>query len=311
MERPDVLPFAKLAMEVLDDARPLRDSALSDISDLDLDELEVLRQGWVKTSVARRRGIITRMSELSEDNFDLNFDRVFLMALRDPDATVRARAATGLSQCEEASVTGPLLRVLADDGVEEVRVAAAQALGRCVVLAELDKVSQRSVEKVRDALLAVVEDRHASIELRRHALEALSPWTSPRVTALIEDAYHSGDDDFRASALHAMGMNCDPRWLPTLLAELSSKEARFRHEAARSCGEIAQPEAVPYLLPLLQDEDIEVRMAAIWASVQIGGKEATRALRALLADEDERVRDASEEALREIAAGEGLGPPFR
>ncbi|MEW6034264.1 MAG: HEAT repeat domain-containing protein [Chloroflexota bacterium] len=305
MEEQVPLPLEDILAEVLDEARPLRDAAVADLSDLDRAGRELFRQCWSRAGVGRRRLVISRMVELAEDNFDLDFDRVFLVALEDADPVVRARAASGLSQSEDVAVVSPLVRLLVGDSSEPVRVAAAQALGKAVMLAELGKVSERQALKVRGALLGVVEDRREGVELRRRSLESLSPWASPRVAALIEDAYHSGDPGFRASAVYAMGMSCDSRWLSILFDELLSDDPRLRCEAAHSCGEIAGPEAVPHLLGLLHDEDIEVRLAVIWALGQIGGREAKEALRSLL-EGDDRVKEAVEGALAEIHAGEGL-----
>lgn len=304
-EEDEGLPLEKRLEQIFDEPGTPKDSALTELSDLDRSESEVLQQKWRQASPARKRQVVSRLVDLSEDNFDLDFDAVFLLAARDPDSHVRARAATGLAQSEQTAVATPLVRLVGGDESEEVRIAAAKSLGKYILLAELGKIPEARGFRARNALLAVVEDRTKSTELRRRALESLSPWTSPRVTALIEDAYHSGDPDFRASAIYAMGMNCDERWLPILYRELQNSDPLLRFEAAQAIGEIGEPEALPYLVPLLHDDDIEVRIATIGAFGSIGGKLAKRTLRSLLAEGDERVREAIERALEEIACCEG------
>jgi len=300
------LPLEKQLDRVFNEPGTPKDAVLAELSDLDRSEAEVLRSKWYAASPPRKRQVISRLVELAEENFDLNFDTVFLLAIKDQDSHVRASAATGLARSEQTNVSTPLVRLLAGDQSEEVRIAAAKALGKYILLAELGKIPEEQASRARNALLAVVDERGLSTELRRRALESISPWTSPRVTVLIEAAYHSGDPGFRASAIYAMGMNCDEKWLPMLYRELNSNDPRLRYEAARACGEIGEPEAVTHLLPLLHDTDIEVSVAAIGALGSIGGKPAKQALRSLLAEGDEKVREAIEHALEEIACYEGL-----
>jgi HEAT repeat protein len=190
------------------------------------------------------------------------------------------------------------------DDAEVVRVAAATALGKFAMLSELGKLRPYYAAKVRTALLAAIENREESIEVKRRALEAISPLSLPQVKQLIGDAYTSEDPKLKVSAIYAMGMNCDLVWLPILIEELSSADPEMRFEAARACGELEEEEAVPYLIPLTYDEDFEVKVAAIEALGQIGGKEAKQALRRLLDELDSRVCEAAEAALHELELGE-------
>ena len=295
--------------EVSDPSKPLRNSALAELSDLDRGDVQVLRRLWGKVDVERRREIISRLAELAEDNFGLDFDRVFLSALEDPDPQVRARAATGLNLCQDAVVIAPLVMLLTKDESGAVRIAAAQTLGKFILLGELEKAPQSEVEKARQALLSVLEDKKQNPELRRRALESVSPWTSDRVTGHIANFYRSAEPGFKASAIYSMGMNCDARWLPALFSELKNSDPRLRYEAAHAVGEVGEQSAVPHLLPLLRDDDIEVRVAAIWALGEIGGKAAREALRLLALVPDARVKDAVEQALSDISLGEDVISP--
>ncbi|MBI2858727.1 MAG: HEAT repeat domain-containing protein [Chloroflexi bacterium] len=293
---------------ILDSSRPLTAARLAELSDIDRRQLERFRAGWKDVPVERRRQIVSQMAELAEDNFELDFARVFLEAVRDPDAAVRSAAASGLVLSEESEVVAPLVRLLVQDDSEPVRVAAALSLGKFVLQGELGKIGAFQTEKAREALLQVVEDKKHSPELRRRALESLSPWSSPRVTELIANAYRSTEPGLKASAVYAMGMNCDARWLPALYAEMANPDGKLRYEAAHAAGEVAEPSALPHLLPLLRDNDIEVRVAAIWSLGQIGGKAAKEALRRLQSDPDEKVREAVEQAMSEIALGDDTLP---
>ena len=303
------LPVEGSLAEVSDPSKPLRNSALAELSDLDRGDVQVLRRLWGKVAVERRREIVSRLAELAEDNFGLDFDRVFLSALEDPDPQVRARAATGLNLCQDAVVIAPLVMLLTKDESGAVRIAAAQTLGKFILLGELEKAPQSEAERARQALLSVLEDKKQDRELRRRALESISPWTFDRVTEHIANFYRSAEPGFKASAIYSMGMNCDARWLPALFSELKNSDPRLRYEAAHAVGEVGEQSAVPHLLPLLRDDDIEVRIAAIWALGEIGGKAAKEALRLLILSPDERVKDAVEEALSDISLGEDVISP--
>jgi HEAT repeat protein len=120
------------------------------------------------------------------------------------------------------------------------------------------------------------------------------------VTSHIEDFYYSEDPLFKASAIFAMGRNCDSRWLDFLIEELQGDSAQFRFEAARACGEMEEEDAVPGLLNLLNDTDHEVQEAAIAALGKIGGQEAKNALNGLRTSTDNRIREAALSALTEL-----------
>lgn len=304
---PGVTPshIERVIAAVLDASRPVRAVDLTELSDLDRSEIGLFKRKWAAVAAERRREVVSRMAELAEENFDLDFTSIFLGVLADPDAMVRTAAASGLVVSEEGHVVSPLVRLLLQDESEPVRIAAALSLGKFVLQGELDEAPPpRDAEQARTALLQVVENRSLSPELRRRALESLAAWSSPRVTELIANAYRSTEPGFKASAIYAMGMNCDGRWLPALFAEMKNSDAKIRYEAAHAAGEIAEAAAVPHLLPMLNDGDIEVRVAAIGALGQIGGKTARDALRRLAKEGDERLRESAEQALAEIAVGD-------
>lgn len=291
--------FQGLLDEVFDTARPLRAAALSGLSDLGRSEIETLRGKWRDVAVGRRRKIVSMLSDMAEDNFELYFERVFIVATEDPDDEVRISSAGGLVLSDEGTVVAPLVKLLTHDESEAVRITAAKSLGKFVLSGELGKIPDSQAEMAREALLEVLESRKHGPELRRRALEAISPWSSPRVTQFIANAYRSEEPGLKVSAVYAMGMNCDARWLPALFAEMASEDPGLRYEAAHAAGETGEQSALSHLLPLLRDTDIEVRIASVWALGQIGGKAAKEALRATSADANDKVREAVEKALAE------------
>ena len=286
--------------EIFDSNEPLLNSKLVYLSDLSGEELKFLEQAWAKADAQRRHQVISQLIHLSEADLKLDFSSIFVFCLCDPDETVRTQAIVGLEAEENYLFINPLVQSLKQDSSDKVRAAAAMALGKFAMLGELGELSTHYTDKVYTALLEVLDNKTEAVEVKRRALEAIAPLNLPRVKEFIEEAYHSNDVELKASAICAMGRNCDSRWLTTLLAELSSNEAGIRYEAANACGELGANEAVPYLIRLVRDEDAQVQEAAIKALGEIGSEEAKQALNKLAESPQPRIRQAAKSALKEL-----------
>lgn len=287
--------------EIGDAGRPLVGSKLANLSALSPEELKLVVDAWPRMAVERRREIVGKLVELAEENATLDFDAFFTACLRDDDETVQIRAMDGLWECESRALIDIFITLLTKDARGPVRAAAATALGKFAMLAELGKSRDDDRAKVESALFAVIDDPEEQSEVTRRALEAIAPLSLPEVKAAIEQAYHSDDTRARASAIYAMGRNCDPAWLPTLLRELASPDSEMRYEAAAACGELGEEDAVPHLGRLVHDIDVEVCLSAIAALGAIGGSEAEAVLRECLGHPDEHICQAAEEALEELS----------
>ena len=299
-----LLPFEETIADLGNCDKPLLSSRLIELSSLNSEELELLEQAWAVIEPKRRRQIIYRLVELAEDNFELNFDSIFTSCLKDQDAEVRSKAIEGLWESEEASLINPLINLLEQDSSQKVQAAAATALGKFAMLAELKKLRSCHTSKVCQALLTVISDKSKPIEVRRRALEAAAPLSLPQVKKVIIAAYQSHNSKLRTSAIYAMGRNCDHSWLPMLLKELGSADAAIRYEAAGACSELGEEEAIPYLIELIHDPDTDVRLAAIQALGKISGSEAKGCLKECLNNPSQVIRRAAEQALHELEAEE-------
>jgi HEAT repeat protein len=290
--------------ELKDPARPLLASRLSSLSSLLAEESRLLSQVWPQVQVARRRQMLKRLIDLAEDNVEMNFDAVFIVALRDDDAETRALAVQGLWEHENRDVIGPLVEMLRNDPSAGVREAAAIALGSFVVRAEFERLSAADSRRVIEALRAKIDDGDELPEVRGRALESIGALSASWVRGSIDSAYHSGNWRLRVSAVHAMGRNCDSHWLPHITEELASDAPEMRFEAATACASCCGEVGVSLLKPLLEDDDAEVQEAAIAALGEIGGREAKRALKEIGDHPEPRVREAVASALEEIEFNE-------
>jgi HEAT repeat protein len=284
--------------------KQLLNSWLADLSSLNSAELKLFEQAWETIEPKRRRQIMYRLVELAEDNFELDFDNIFKGRLKDEDAEVRSKAIEGLWESEEASLIDPLIDLLEQDSSEKVQAAAATALGKFALLAELEKLRPSHKSKICRTLLTVINDKSKPLEVKRRALEAAAPLTLPQMKKTIAEAYQSRNHQLRISALFAMGKSCNPSWLPILLKELASADAEIRYEAAGACGELGEEEAASYLTELVNDPDIDVRLVAIQALGKIGGPEAKGCLEKCLSSSNEVIQEAAEQALRQLEAEE-------
>jgi HEAT repeat protein len=290
--------------DLADNEKTLLNAVLADLSNLNADDLSFFTQTWSTMEVERRRKIINRLVDLAEENFELNFDSILKSCLKDPDPPVRVKAIEGLWENEETILINIFIRMLNEDVSEEVQAAAAKALGKYAMLAELKKLGPYSSSHVSQALLAILKDKNKPIEVWRRALEAAAPLSLPEVKKAITEAYQSRNLNVVNSALYAMGKNCDSSWLPTLIKELGSPGASTRYEAAGACGELGDEEAVPFLIKLTRDNDANVQQAAIMSLGKIGGNKAKQHLLKCLNSPDEVVSEAAENALKEIEAEE-------
>ncbi|MFN3762172.1 MAG: HEAT repeat domain-containing protein [Anaerolineae bacterium] len=270
------------------------------LSNLERGEAEQVWAVWGELPVATRRKMAQMMVEIAESDFEVNFDEVFQLVLKDPDAAVRLAAVEGLWEDEDIRLVPVLANVLLNDPAAEVRAAAASSLGRFVLSGELGKIRPRPHQQAFQALLAACTNEKEDLEVRRRALESLAYSGESVVADLIRAAYHHPDERMRVSAVFAMGRSADDRWAAEVMRELHSPSPQMRYEAARACGELELSDAVPALLELIEDVDAEVQEAAIWALGQIGGDEARQALDTCRHSDNEALRGAAREALREL-----------
>ena len=283
--------------ELSDERSPLRHSDMPQLSSLSPEELEEFKAGWTSLSSERRCETLPRLVELSEEDPNLDFSAVFRICLTDVEDRVREAAARGLWECDDRIVLRPLISLLANDAAESVRAAAAMSLGRFAERAQDGKLLPRDAERVRRALLTAIDDDLADLDTKRRAIEAVAGFGSAEVAEIIQDAYDSGDDRLKQSAIYAMGRTSDARWLPAVLADIHDGDPAVRYEAAAALGHLGDDTAIPHLVPLIEDEDTQVQLAAVESLGSIGGPMAKSALTQCLENSDDVIQEAARVAL--------------
>lgn len=283
---------------------PIVYADLMELSGLVDEELEEFSRWWPDIPGDKRKSLLERLATVAEDNADVDFSSILRHCLDDEDDMVRETAVIGLWESDDHTLVAPLMALLKADPSEQVRAAAATALGKFGELAQDGKLLPRYGERIKELLLDVLESDAASTHVRRRSLEAAAAFNTPRISELISDAYESPDQDVRTSALYAMGKTCDPQWLSTLLEATGDVDPAIRYEAAAACGELGEEDAVPHLITLAQDEDLQVQLSSIQALGSIGGYLAKRALQRCAKSEDEPIQEAAQTALEALEVEE-------
>ncbi len=270
--------------------------------------MKKLKKAWPQVSLHRKHTLLEDLEDLAEADTLTSFDDLARSLLADPDQQVRARAIRLLCECDDVKLVPVYLNILNNDEADEVRAAAANALGQFVYLGELDKIPAELHHTIEDQLLAATTSAKETL-VRRRALESLGYSGRKEVVPLIEAAYREKDPDWLVSALLAMGHSCDDRWRKQVLSQLRSPGEDIRSEAIHAAGELELESARPVLLDILEDEeDLEVRRELIWALSKIGGEGVRAKLEELLEiEEDDEEADFIEEALDTLSFSEDMG----
>lgn len=271
------------------------------LSGLTAKEVETIKPGWGELSAIARRKLLRRMVEASETDFALDYREFGKMNLLDTDASVRAVAIEVLWEDESIETMRQIHSILANDEAIQVRIAAAIALGKYVLLGEYEEIPDSEIMPVQETIVNVWNDKEQPAELRRRALEAISNGSHDIVPKAIREAYNSDNSQMRTSAVFAMGKSYDHQWDEAVLAELDSDDPEILYEAAKASGHLSITEAVPKLGKLVASGDREILEIVVWSLGEIGTNEAVRMLNILAEQAEERddteLVDAIDEAI--------------
>lgn len=276
------------------------------LSDLGRDDTEIVRGSWQRIPTASRASVLTRVSELAEDNIELDFESLGDIALDDEHPEVRALAADTLWESQDRHIAARLRERLDDDD-SEVRAAAARSLRQFVILREYEQVDATEGDAVVDALRARAEDPAEDEEVRASALESLGARSLPWVPGLIQEAFDGDERRMRLAAIHAMGDSADDRWLDYLYEQFYADDPEFRYESVVAAGAIGSEDALGPIADLLDDDDAEVVMAAVEALGEIGGDEAVEKLQDFSGRAPDFMADLVAVAIDAAQGGLGLG----
>lgn len=263
---------------------------LSDLTETQLAQLEPV---WRKLDLAYQRILMQMLVDVSEQNFELNYDALGYANLEAAEAKIRQAAIELLWEDNSLYLMYRFIELARTDPDVDVRVEAIKALGRFILMGELGDIGEHETAKAQKTLLAFIHDDDENNAVRRYALESLANCSRAELVPLIQTAYRSQQVLMRQSAVVAMGRTCDAdAWSSQVLEELESDDPDMRHAAVRAAGELQLEDAVPEIVRILAEADRVTQETAIWSLGEIGGKQATQTLETLASGAEEVGDDA-------------------
>jgi HEAT repeat protein len=109
------MEYEKILSHISDTGERLQASYLYLLSDMTHERLARFQEVWPNIEVERRRLLIRKLVEVTEQSFEVNFDPIFLVAMGDEDSEVRVAAVDGLWENEDQALIGPLVHLLRAD----------------------------------------------------------------------------------------------------------------------------------------------------------------------------------------------------
>jgi HEAT repeat protein len=281
-------------MRSLSEHRPLTSKHTKALSGLASGQIALLRSTWFGLPDRERVGILAALIKQANENRLLDFDAVFLMAMDDPNASIR-RVAVGASETsEKLDILEKLLSMASGDPDETVRSAAAERLGGFAYEAEVGRLHPGERDRIEQALLGRVRAETETWQVRAAALASAGFLSTESVRVEVRQALD--DSSLRVSAIRAIARNLDPAWSPLLVEQMGSEDPVVRCEAAMASSEYE--DTVDALGELVDDPDESVRLAAISSLGKIGSPDAHEFLVYCHESSDPVIRDAALQAMQ-------------
>ena len=287
---------------LIDESKPFPPALLYTFSDLNADDIRILKAAWPSLPLMRRRTLLEDLIDMAERDNLMMFEEVGKVALEDDDADVLVSAIDLLFQAEDSRLIPTFLRLLQNASLNErVRAAAANALGPYIYLGEVEKIRPELLQNIVEVLLNIYANDLSDL-VRRRVLESLGYSSHAAVPELLRAAYFRPEVAWQESAMFAMGKSADDQWQSFVLANLEHENLKVRLQAIHAAGELTLYAARQTLLRMLNQEykNEELRHELVWALSQIGGEGIEAAFYRLM----DRIDDEEELTLIEDALDE-------
>jgi len=283
----DPVPIEDILNALKDINHPFPSHFLPYFSDISEANLAEIIRIWEQLAVKRKVNLLADLERAMEGDTLLAFDDIARFALKDNDPNVRRKAIELLWESEDSGLAVEFSDLLKHDPDETVQLSAAEALGRFVLLGELDEIPSRIAKEVREVLLHVLSI-HPTKKIQQEIIKSLSYANLPEIGKEIDARFKDPDPTWQLAAIISMGRSANERWEESILKMLKNPSLPHQIEAVRSAGELELASARQILLEMLnnniQDEDL--RYQAIWSLAKIGGDEVRETLEKILEDTD-------------------------
>jgi len=279
------LNFNQVIDALLDDDAPFPFAYLMSLSDILPANLEALKRSWGLISPARKTVLMENVEIIHEAELTSNFEGLAVLALDDVTAAVRVSGLRLFNEYENSHFISRFIDLLENDKDMNVRSQAASTLGKYLYLAEIDMIDEKYLQQINEALVKVLRSDENEL-VRQKALESLGFSSRMEAKEFIQIAYNSGDYNWIASSLIAMGRSAEEAYATLVLPMLAHPDARIQREAVFAAGELELTSTKKLLLRLAMESksDDELWTEVIIALSKIGGDGVLEVFDKLLED---------------------------
>jgi hypothetical protein len=301
--------LTSIIQSLVDNSNLFPERYLTFFSDIAPSDLNEVKKVWPKIPLGRKISLIEDMESMMIADTRLCFEEFVKFALTDDFPEVRGSAIGLLWESENPSFIRLLVNLLENDESEFVQIASAEALGRFVLLGELEEIPSSAFKRTINALILKINSSPTKA-LHQELLKSLSYSSIPEVMPMIEAAFENSDPTWQLAAIISMGRSADDHWKKTIIKMIECDDnPQIRTEAVKAAGELELASAQTLLLNILdeQTDDPELRLNLIWALSKIGGTAVKSALEQLLEETgDDEETEALELALEALGFSTGL-----
>ena len=177
-EKPEIT-LPQLLEELKNESKPFNARNLTKLSSLDKSAAKPFLEVFTRMSQERRLNFIETLSEMADDDAELDFTLIFAIGIRDLEDGVRARSVTALWESDSRDLMVTMLDMLRNDSSEEVRAAAASNLRRFANMADEGRLLLKDKHRIADGLLEALHNSSEPVAVRRRALESLGALDIP------------------------------------------------------------------------------------------------------------------------------------
>ena len=276
---------------LLESNKPFNSKFLHFFSDISSDDLDKIKSIWPEINRDKKYNLLKNLRSLMEANTLVSCDDIGRFALQDDDPLIRSQGISLLWECSDIKLISIFANFLKNDSNAEVIASAAAALGKFVLLGELEEIPEESANMVQNLLIHEYTKTENDFTKQR-ILESLGYSSNDKVDQFISIALKKDDKKWQLSALFAISRSLDNKWEKVVFEKLSDLDPDIQIEAIKAAGELEIESAKELIIEYMESStpDEELHMQAIWALSKIGGNDIKNIFEDMIdeSDDDEK-----------------------
>ena len=273
---------------LLDCNKPFNPQFLHFFSDISLDDLDKIKSIWAKVDRDRKYTLLRNLESLMEANTLVSCDDIGHFAIQDDDPRIKSLAISLLWECNDINLISIFTNFLQNDSNFEVNASAASALGKFVLLGELEEIPEESANMVLNLLIVEYVNTENDF-IKQRILESLGYSSNDKVNQFISNALKKDDKKWQLSALVALSRSANNKWEKVVVEKLSDLDPDIQIEAIKAAGELEIESAKELIIEYMESStpDEELHMQAILALSKIGGNDIKELFEEMIEESDD------------------------